>query len=161
MRCGVSTGTMVVGDSGPADASDYTVLGDTVNFGSRLEGANKATGTCVLISERTGELVGNRVLLRPVGRLQVVGKTQGVMAYEPVALLDEATLEQRMLVALCAEMIAAYVARDFEKCIEVADRMDRQHGRTQLADLYRKHSREYIETPPDPDFSGNIILTEK
>src|SRR5205814_2875552 len=47
MRAGVNTGEVVVGDSGPPDASDFTALGDPVNFASRLESANKAVGTRV------------------------------------------------------------------------------------------------------------------
>ncbi len=161
MRCGVSTGNMVVGDSGPADACDYTVLGDAVNFASRLEGANKATGTHILISQRTSELVADKFLLRPVGRLLVVGKSEGLMTYEPLVLLDEATPEQMMETAMCAEMVAAYVARDFARCIEVADRMDAQFNTSKLAALYRKTSKLYLEEPPGPEFTGNLILTEK
>jgi class 3 adenylate cyclase/CHASE2 domain-containing sensor protein len=161
MRCGVSTGEMVVGDSGPADYQDYTVLGDAVNFAARLEGANKSTGTNILISERTAERVGDRFLLRPVGRLLVVGKTEGVMTYEPLAAIDDATLEHRLLCASSAEMMSAYVARDFAKCIEVADQMDRQFGVGQLAALYRRSSGEYLVNPPGEEFVGNLVLTEK
>ncbi|MEZ0266572.1 MAG: adenylate/guanylate cyclase domain-containing protein, partial [Phycisphaerae bacterium] len=161
MRCGVSTGTMVVGDSGPADASDYTVLGDTVNFASRLEGANKVTGTSVLISQRTVELLGDRYLVRPVGRLQVVGKSEGVMTCEPVAKVDDATAAHRELTAVTAEMVAAYVAADFATCVEVAERMDAEFGPTKLAALYRRTSQQYLATPPGPDFAGNLVLTEK
>jgi len=161
MRCGVSTGTMVVGDSGPADASDYTVLGDAVNFASRLEGANKVTGTLVLISQRTVELIEDKFLVRPVGRLQVVGKTQGVMTYEPLAKIDDATAEHRLIVSLSAELVAAYVSGDFGKCIEVANRMDAELGQSKLAALYRRTCEKCIETPPGEDFAGNITLTEK
>jgi adenylate cyclase len=162
MRCGVATGTMVVGDSGPSDASDYTVLGDTVNFASRLEGANKAVGTSILISHRTTELLGeSRFLLRPVGKLLVVGKSEGVMTYEPLAPFDDATPQDMILATMGTEMIAAYFARDFEKCIEFADRMDAQLGPTKLPGLYRKAALKYIENPPGTEFQGNLILTEK
>jgi class 3 adenylate cyclase/CHASE2 domain-containing sensor protein len=161
MRCGVSTGQMVVGDSGPADASDYTVLGDAVNFASRLEGANKATGTNTLISQRTSEMLGDKFLLRPVGKLQVVGKTEGVMTYEPLAPIDEATLEDRLLAASSAEMIAAFIARDFARCIQAADQMDKQFGPSNLAALYRKTAEQLAITPPGEEFSGSLVLTEK
>jgi class 3 adenylate cyclase len=161
MRCGVSTGQMVVGDSGPADASDYTVLGDAVNFASRLEGANKATGTNTLISQRTSELLGDKFLLRPVGKLQVVGKTEGVMTYEPLAPIDEATLEDRLVAASSAEIIAAFIARDFARCIQAADQMEKQFGPSNLAALYRKTAEQFLITPPGEEFSGNLILTEK
>lgn len=161
MRCGLSTGQMVVGDSGPADASDYTVLGDTVNFASRLEGANKATGTNALISQRTSELIGDKFLLRPVGKLQVVGKTEGVMTYEPLAKIDDATLEDRLLCASSAEIISAFIARDFEKCIQAADQMETQFGASNLASLYRKTAQHFLIEPPGPEFVGSLVLTEK
>jgi class 3 adenylate cyclase len=161
MRCGVSSGDMVVGDSGPAEASDYTVLGDNVNFASRLEGANKWTGTSTLISRRTVELLGDKFLVRPVGKLQVVGKREGVMTYEPLAAKDEATPEQRRLCEVSAELVGAYVAGEFAKCIAVADRMDQEFGATKLAALYRRASAQYLETPPGADFVGNLVLTEK
>jgi class 3 adenylate cyclase/CHASE2 domain-containing sensor protein len=161
MRCGVSSGKMVVGDSGPADYQDYTVLGDAVNFAARLEGANKSTGTNILISQRTSELLGDRFLLRPVGRLLVVGKTQGLMTYEPLATIDEATPEHLMLCATSAEMMAAYVARDFARCIRVADQMDAQLGPGKLSALYRRSSQEYLVNPPGAEFEGNLVITEK
>jgi adenylate cyclase len=162
MRCGVSTGTMVVGDSGPEDASDYTVLGDTVNFASRLESANKLLGTKILISHRTTELLGsNRFLFRPVGKLQVVGKSEGVMAYEPLAPFDDATAADLVCAAMSTEMIAAYLARDFKACIAFADQMDAQIGASKLAALYRKASEQFLENPPGPEFEGNLLLTEK
>ena len=162
MRCGVSTGTMVVGDSGPSDGCDYTVLGDTVNFASRLEGANKAVGTNILISHRTTELLGeSRFLLRPVGKLQVVGKSESVMTYEPLAPFDDATPQDMVAATMSTEMIAAYFAKDFQKCIEFADKMDAQIGATKLPGLYRKSAMKYIENPPGAEFAGNLILTEK
>lgn len=161
MRCGVSSGNMVVGDSGPAEASDYTVLGDTVNFASRLEGANKVTGTHILISERTSELVSSKFLVRPVGRLQVVGKSEGLMTYEPLASVDDASLEDRLNVAMFAEMAAAFAARDFAKCIEVADRIEQEGSASKLASLYRRTSREYLINPPEGEFTGSFVLTEK
>lgn len=161
MRCGVSSGNMVVGDSGPAEASDYTVLGDTVNFASRLEGANKVTGTHILISERTSELVSEEFLVRPVGRLQVVGKSEGLMTYEPLATVDEATLEDRLNVAMFAEMASAFAAGDFAKCMEVADRIEQEGGSSKLASLYQRTSREYLINPPEGEFTGSFVLTEK
>src|SRR3954451_13379404 len=113
VRGGVSTGKGVVGDSGGAGAFDYTCLGDTTNFGARLESANKYTGTKNLISARTAELLDERFLLRPVALLQVAGKTQPVMTFEPLIAAEHATDEHRRIAALTREMVDHYQASRF------------------------------------------------
>ncbi|MBI1337987.1 MAG: CHASE2 domain-containing protein [Phycisphaera sp.] len=161
VRCGVNTGKMVVGDAGPSDASDYTVLGDEVNLSARLESANKATGTLILIGQRTAELLNGRYLLKPVGRLQVVGKTTGVMTYEPMALLSDATHEQREHVALYEALLDHFTHRRFMECLEAIARVREATGPGKLADLYEKLCRQYLDTPPGKEFDGSIVLESK
>ena len=161
VRGGVSTGKVVVGDSGGTEAVDYTCLGDTTNFGARLESANKFTGTRNLISARTAELLDGQFLLRPVALLQVAGKKLSVMTFEPLAKSSEATDEHRKLVAMTQEMIDHYQAGRFEHCIAAAEEMDAAFGPSKLTKLYRDTCDRYIiERAPD-GFHGQIVLTEK
>jgi len=165
MRAGISTGLMIVGDAGSVDtmhrAADYTVLGDLVNLGARLESANKATGTLMLMTERTVELMGDSILARPVGRLVVVGKTQGVMVYEPLAMRAEATDAQKNLVSLTAEVVKAFQAADFAGCLKKVEAMEAAVGASKITKLYRELSEEYLATPPGEPFDGCITLSEK
>jgi hypothetical protein len=161
VRGGVSTGKVVVGDSGGTEAVDYTCLGDTTNFGARLESANKYTGTKNLISARTAEIVKDRFLLRPVALLQVAGKTKSVMVYEPLAKTEDATEEQRKLVAMSHEIFDHYQAARFENCLAAVEELEQAFGPSKLSKLYRDMCDKYIiERAPD-GFCGQIVLSEK
>jgi adenylate cyclase len=165
MRAGITTGMMVVGDAGSTDAkhfaSDYTVLGDEVNLGARLESANKAVGSRVLISGRTAELVGSEFLLRPVGALQVVGKTEGVMTYEAICAVHEATDQQKNLVELSKQMVDLFKMASFDPCIQAARKLEEAFGSSKFTQLYLRLSRRYLMEPPGEGFSGQIVLEEK
>lgn len=162
MRAGICSGEMVVGNAGTPNRSDYTVLGHRVNFASRLEGANKATGTLTLLSERTAELIEDAYLVRKIGRLQVVGILEASMSYEPLAPLGQATDENRQLVKLTDSVVNAYVKAKFPLCLEAVDELERNFGSLQekLCELYRRSCREHIQHPP-PIFSGQIKLEHK
>ena len=161
MRVGISSGNMVVGDAGSADASDYTVLGDAVNLGSRLESANKATGTSILLNARVALFTEDEFLLRPIGRLQVVGKTQGVMTFEPLCTQDQANDDARQLVNMTNDMVNAYILGQFENCAAVSRKIDATFGESTLTTLYRQASQRFEQDPPGPEFLGQIVLEEK
>ncbi|MCS7033074.1 MAG: CHASE2 domain-containing protein, partial [Phycisphaerae bacterium] len=165
MRAGISTGLMVVGDAGSKheihEAADYTVLGDEVNLSARLESANKALGSRVLMTQRTVDLMGDEFLYRPMGRLQVVGKTEGVMTYEPLCLKTEATPQQVRLAELSAKVVHAFVERRFDDCICAAEQMQQEFGSSKFTALYLAQAREFQIAPPPADWDGTIVLETK
>ncbi len=81
-RVGLHTGEALAGNLGSARRFDYTLIGDAVNFASRLEGANKPLGTSILLSDDTAQRLGGRFLLRRVGALRVKGKDRAVTVHE-------------------------------------------------------------------------------
>jgi adenylate cyclase len=132
MRAGVSTGKVVIGDAGPADASDYTAMGDPVNLASRLESANKVFGTHVLITDRTLALAGDAFLVRPIALLQVLGKTEGTNVYEPLARCEEATEEQRVIAESTAAAISAFQKARFADALVQLGRLEAMTGTDKL-----------------------------
>ena len=162
MRVGVSTGQMIVGDSGSEEASDYTVLGDAVNLGARLESANKVFGTRILITERTVELIPvDRFLIRPIGKLRVVGLSRAVMAYEPLADATKASDTHRKTAQLTRVMFECFRGADFDGCMSAVELMDRELGASRLSEVYRQLCDECLRKPPGPGFTGEIVLPTK
>lgn len=83
---GVNSGQMVVGNMGSQSRFSYTVMGDNVNLGSRLESLNKYYGTKILISDATYEACKDVIFCRELDKIQVKGKSQAVTIYEPLGV---------------------------------------------------------------------------
>ena len=79
-RIGIHTGDMHVGNFGSHERFDFTALGDSVNFASRLEGLNKYLGTTILVSETSAKLLRETGLL-PLGKFVVAGKSESISLY--------------------------------------------------------------------------------
>ncbi len=115
MRVGVNTGAAVVGNLGSSQRFDYSILGDSVNIASRLEGVNKEFGTPILISESTKERLPAGFVVREIGRVRVVGRQESVTVYEPIAV--EADTEAQELTRF-HEALDLYYKGKFSESLE-------------------------------------------
>jgi class 3 adenylate cyclase/CHASE2 domain-containing sensor protein len=156
MRAGISTGNVVVGDAGPEEACDYTVLGEAANLGARLQSANKLFGSRTLIGESTRELLEGRFLLRLLGRLRPTGLNETLKVYEPLCRAEAASDADRQLVRMTHDVVEPFMAGRFKDALEAVTRMEESHGESRFTKLYRRLCERYLREPAGAGFDGTI-----
>ena len=106
-------------------------------------------------------LCGNEFLLRPMGNICVVGKTEGVVCFEAMCRKADATDQQRRIAELSRVIVESFRDSDFARCMEAAQELSNEFGPGKFSDLYLSLARLYRVEPPGEKFAGQIVLAEK
>jgi adenylate cyclase len=162
---GLNTGVCVVGNMGSNLRFDYSVLGDSVNLASRLEGQSKEYGFPIIIGSRTAMAVKDRFAILELDFIMVKGKQQPEVIYAIAGREDTAQSETfQRLRNLTIEMLACYRSRDWDGALAAIGRgrkTDDGHALEYLYNLYEARIAGYQANPPPEDWNGAFALLTK
>src|SRR5207248_1678271 len=146
------TGEAIVGNIGSALKLNYTVLGDTANFASRLEGLNKMFGTRILIGEGTYIAAGDAIDTREVDRVAVVGKAHAIRVYELLGMSGEVPAARLAGYRTYEAALAAYRGRQWDDATRLAEKAIAALGGDQASAVLIQRIAGYGMKPPPGDW---------
>lgn len=162
VRIGINTGEMIVGNIGGSGKFEYTVIGDSVNIGARLEGANKQYKTNIMISESTYNKVADRVIARELDMLVVAGRTEPIRVYELCGMAGSIFPPAKLRFIECySNGLRKYRNRDWEAAIAEFSNALKIVPEDYPSNLYIERSYLYQASPPPDDWNGVFILMTK
>lgn len=162
MRVGINTGEMVVGNMGGSGKFDYTVIGDSVNLASRLEGANKLYKSHTLVSQRTYDLVKHAIVGRELDLISVKGRSEPLRIYElmhpvhaPVPKHSDGFL------TIYTNGITLYRNGKWKEAHEAFTRALAMRPEDRPSQLYLERTGIFMSSPPPENWNGVFQMTTK
>jgi adenylate cyclase len=161
VRIGLNTGELIVGNVGSSRKKNYTVMGDTVNLASRLEGANKTFGTSILLGDETARRVQDEFATRPLARLRVKGKLEAIEVHALHGTLAELPAAEREFLAVYRAGYDDYVAGRFAAATAALARAEGIMPGDLTTRRLREESNRYAQTPPPAGWEPILTLESK
>lgn len=167
---GLNSGIAIVGEMGSSGRSDYTVIGDPVNLGSRLESLCKYYNSKLNISNFTKELLRGKYIYRFLDLVTVKGKSEPIEIWQihdydderQIHLFDVSKEQLIHELSLYHEAIRLYKEGEFAKALEIFKEVQSWENKTNNAiyQIYIERCEHYIEMPPK-NFNGVFVHTSK
>ena len=161
IRIGIATGEALVGSIGSELMMSYTVMGDTVNLASRLEGANKLYGGRVLVSAATVVGADDAIEAREIDRVVLLGQTQPQAVFEIMGRKGELTPMQIELRTHFSEGLMAYRARRWDEALRAFAAALESVPNDGPSMTFIKRIDSLMKTPPGEDWDGSWHLEQK
>ncbi len=157
---GLNSGPMIVGNMGSDVRVDYTVLGDSVNLASRLEGTNKEYDTKIIVAESTWAAVKDAMVCRRLGSVRVKGKRQPVSIFE-LRGEGQPAGDEKLAIETFDLALSAWVARRFDEAQTHFERVLTLWPNDYPSRKYLTEIETFKAQPPGPQWDGVSSLTSK
>ncbi len=158
---GLNTGGMVVGFVGSQAIKNYTLIGDAVNLGSRLEGTTKEYHVEIIISETTYDHVKMDMLCRELDLIRVKGKTKPIRIYELVDHRLRGAGVKEMKVKAFEDGLALYRAQKWDEAIQQFKNCLNLDPKDGPAEIFVERCLALKKTPPGSDWDGVFVMKTK
>ncbi len=157
---GLNTGKMSVGNMGSQFRIAYTIMGDAVNLGSRLEGLTKQYGVKMIVSESTLQ-AAPEFTYRELDKVRVKGKHKPITIYEPLGVTEDISPEQLQILDLLNQGLHGYRKQQWTDAQSIFQQLSEQNPHDKLYSIYLERIAYYLESPPEIDWDGAFTHTSK
>lgn len=158
---GIHTDKVILGNIGSRKKLDYTVIGDGVNFTSRLEGLTKSYACDILISKTTYDRVKDRVCCRVIDFVKVKGKDDPVLIYHVLGLYNGLDPWLKTIAEKTEKAFSLYSKGDFSSAKQIYDTILETEPDDGLSGLFSERCGSYMANNPGPDWNGCYIHKTK